>query len=79
MSLGEDLYETLGVSRYADKGEIKRAYIQLAKKWHPDKNRDSSDAVEMMEKINKAYRVRSFVSCNPLVMVGGSVSFVDFV
>jgi curved DNA-binding protein CbpA len=59
MSLGEDLYETLGVSRYADKGEIKRAYIQLAKKWHPDKNRDSSDAVEMMEKINKAYRILS--------------------
>lgn len=34
----EDLYQTLGVTRTADKDDIKKAYARLAKKWYPLNN-----------------------------------------
>ena len=35
----EDFYKVLGVDKKADKGTIKKAYFQLAKKYHPDTNK----------------------------------------
>jgi molecular chaperone DnaJ len=53
-----DYYEVLGVSRDADKEEIKRAYRRLARKYHPDVNKEPG-AEERFKEINRAYEVLS--------------------
>lgn len=53
-----DYYETLGVSRDADKEEIKRAYRRLARKYHPDVNKEQG-AEERFKEINRAYEILS--------------------
>lgn len=54
----EDYYSLLGVSKNASLDEIKRAYRQLAMKWHPDRNKDPG-AEEHFKRINEAYAVLS--------------------
>lgn len=55
----KDFYETLGVPRNASAKEIKRSYIELAKKYHPDANPGSADAAKKFQEISDAYSVLS--------------------
>ncbi len=56
--MARDYYEILGISRDADKEEIKRAYRRLARKYHPDVNSEPG-ADEKFKEINRAYEVLS--------------------
>jgi len=56
--MAKSLYETLGISEKASAEEIKKAYRKLARKYHPDVNKDE-EAVEKFKEINAAYEVLS--------------------
>jgi molecular chaperone DnaJ len=51
----DDPYKILGISRDASDEEIKRAYRQLAKKYHPDRNPGDAEAARKMQQVNAAY------------------------
>lgn len=52
-----DPYDVLGVSKSASPADIKKAYRQLAKKYHPDRNKDDVKAKERFAEINSAYEI----------------------
>src|SRR5665213_3018452 len=54
-----DYYTVLGVARDADESTIKRAYRQLARKYHPDVATDKTAAESHFKEINEAYEVLS--------------------
>ena len=56
--MSKSLYETLGVSENSNADEIKKAYRKLARKYHPDINKEES-AVDKFKEINAAYEVLS--------------------
>lgn len=56
--MAKSLYETLEVSENASADEIKKAYRKLARKYHPDVNKDPK-AEEKFKEINAAYEVLS--------------------
>ena len=51
----QDPYSVLGVSPNASDEEIKKAYRELAKKYHPDRNPGDEEAARKMNEINAAY------------------------
>ena len=53
----DDLYSVLGVSKNASAEEIKKAYRNLAFKYHPDRNPNNKDAEDKFKQINSAYAV----------------------
>jgi DnaJ-class molecular chaperone len=52
-----DYYEVLGVSPDASTEEIRKAYLKLAHKYHPDKTGGDKAAEEKLKKINEAYDI----------------------
>ncbi|MHA2386134.1 MAG: DnaJ domain-containing protein, partial [Candidatus Thorarchaeota archaeon] len=55
----DDFYERLGVGRSATQEELKKAYRNLAKKYHPDRNPGNNEAEDILKGINEAYEVLS--------------------
>ncbi|KAL1512019.1 hypothetical protein AB1Y20_005294 [Prymnesium parvum] len=54
-----DLYQILGVTRDADAGTLKRAYLKLARECHPDKNAGDEGATEKFQRVGRAYATLS--------------------
>ena len=54
-----DYYEVLGVDKNADDAAIKKAYRQLAKKYHPDTNPGNAEAEAKFKEASEAYAVLS--------------------
>src|SRR5438876_11165322 len=55
----KDYYEVLGVGKGAGDQEIKGAYRELAKRFHPDRNPDDPQAEEKFKEASEAYSVLS--------------------
>lgn len=54
-----DYYEILGIDKNADTAAIKKAYRKLAKKYHPDTNKNNPDAEQCFKELTEAYAILS--------------------
>lgn len=55
----KDYYKILGVSKSAEGGEIKKAFRNMAMKYHPDRHKGDKKAEEKFKEVNEAYAVLS--------------------
>jgi DnaJ-class molecular chaperone len=58
-TMAKDFYEILGVSESASKEEIKKKFRQLAKKYHPDRNKGDAEAERKFKEVSEAYETLS--------------------
>lgn len=75
MAAKRDYYEVLGVSKSADADAIKKAYRKLAKKYHPDVNKDDPTAQQRFQEITEAYGVLSDLKQKALYDKYGHAAF----
>ena len=68
----QDPYKVLGVSRDASDDEIKKAYRELTKKYHPDLNPGNAEAEKKMHEINAAYDQIKSGNAQPSYTQGGA-------
>ena len=54
-----DYYKVLGVEKNATPADIRKAYRKMAKKYHPDINKDNPKAQELFQAVNEANEVLS--------------------
>ncbi len=59
MAEKRDYYDVLGVEKSADDAALKKAFRQLAKKYHPDMNPGDKDAEQKFKEVQEAYAVLS--------------------
>lgn len=59
MAEKRDYYDVLGVAKTATADELKKAYRKMARKYHPDLNKDNPEAAEKFKECNEAYSVLS--------------------
>lgn len=57
--MAKNYYEILGVEKTASQDDIKKAYLKLAKKYHPDLNPGDATAGEKLKEVNEAYEILS--------------------
>ncbi|MDD1661194.1 MAG: molecular chaperone DnaJ [Methanomicrobiales archaeon] len=55
----KDYYEVLGVPRAAPEEDIKKAFRQMARKYHPDLNPGNKESEEKFKEVNEAFQVLS--------------------
>jgi DnaJ-class molecular chaperone len=67
----KDYYKILGVDRKASEEDIRKAYRDLAKQYHPDRNPENKQAEERFKEINEAYQVLSDPR-SALIMTGSA-------
>ena len=52
----KDYYSILGVPKNSNQKDIKKAYYQLAKKYHPDTNKDDPHAMKKFQEVSEALK-----------------------
>ena len=55
----KNYYDILGLNKDASADEIKSAYRNMAKKYHPDLNKNNPEAAEKFKEVNEAYECLS--------------------
>lgn len=55
--MSRNLYDVLGVGKTASEAEIKSAYRKLARKYHPDLNKDDKTAADKFKEVSNAYDI----------------------
>jgi molecular chaperone DnaJ len=73
--MARDFYEVLGVSKSSSQDEVKKAYRELARKWHPDRNPDDAEAEERFKEVQQAYDVLSDAEKRKQYDAGGMFGF----